>query len=238
MNSAVPRPAAISASSSRASAEAGRALIRGYHKPIMIAGGLGNVRRSHVEKHDVVVGAPLVVLGGPSMLIGLGGGAASSVGSGAELVRSGLCVRAARQPRDAAPRARSDRSLLGARRARIPILLIHDVGAGGLSNALPEAIAHSRSRRAHRSAQDSERRVGTVAHGDLVQRGAGALRAGARPRAASRSSPPCASASAARLPWWAKITGDGLLNVIGSAVRTPDAGRLCRSRCCWARRRA
>ena len=57
-------------------------LVRGYHKPIMIAGGLGNVRRSDVEKREVVEGAPLVVLGGPAMLIGLGGGAASSVGSG------------------------------------------------------------------------------------------------------------------------------------------------------------
>jgi len=62
--------------------ESGRTVIRGYHKPIMIAGGLGNVRPEHVEKKDVVVGAPLIVLGGPSMLIGLGGGAASSVGSG------------------------------------------------------------------------------------------------------------------------------------------------------------
>src|SRR5579884_1901344 len=57
--------------------------VRGYHKPIMIAGGLGNIRREHVEKGEVPVGAKLVVLGGPAMLIGLGGGAASSVGSGA-----------------------------------------------------------------------------------------------------------------------------------------------------------
>jgi phosphoribosylformylglycinamidine synthase len=56
--------------------------IRGYHKPIMVAGGLGSVRRQNVEKKEVVIGAPLIVLGGPSMLIGLGGGAASSVGSG------------------------------------------------------------------------------------------------------------------------------------------------------------
>jgi phosphoribosylformylglycinamidine synthase len=56
---------------------------RGYHKPIMIAGGVGNVRRMHVEKADVPPGAKVVVLGGPAMLIGLGGGAASSVGSGA-----------------------------------------------------------------------------------------------------------------------------------------------------------
>src|SRR5258706_843243 len=55
---------------------------RGYHKPIMMAGGLGNIRRMHVEKGEVSVGANLVVLGGPGMLIGLGGGAASSLGSG------------------------------------------------------------------------------------------------------------------------------------------------------------
>src|SRR5262245_38306819 len=60
-----------------------RAGLRGYHKPIMIAGGLGNVRREHVEKCDIPAGAKIVVLGGPAMLIGLGGGAASSVGSGA-----------------------------------------------------------------------------------------------------------------------------------------------------------
>ena len=57
--------------------------VRGYHKPIMIAGGLGNVRRNHVEKCEIPVGAKIVVLGGPAMLIGLGGGAASSVNSGA-----------------------------------------------------------------------------------------------------------------------------------------------------------
>ena len=58
-------------------------VVRGYHKPIMIAGGVGNVRRMHVDKRPVPAGAPLVLLGGPAMLIGLGGGAASSQGSGA-----------------------------------------------------------------------------------------------------------------------------------------------------------
>ena len=90
--------------------------VRGYHKPIMIAGGLGNVRRAHVHKGEVPVGAKLVVLGGPAMLIGLGGGAASSVGSGASACGPGFRLRAARQSRDRAPRAGSDRSLLGARR--------------------------------------------------------------------------------------------------------------------------
>ena len=56
--------------------------MRGYHKPIMIAGGFGNIREDHVEKGDYLVGAKLIVLGGPAMLIGLGGGAASSMASG------------------------------------------------------------------------------------------------------------------------------------------------------------
>ena len=62
--------------------ESGLMEMRGYHKPIMIAGGLGNIRESHVLKGDIPVGAKLIVLGGPAMLIGLGGGAASSMASG------------------------------------------------------------------------------------------------------------------------------------------------------------
>ena len=123
--------------------EGGRMVIRGYHKPIMIAGGLGNVRRPDVEKKDVVVGAPLVVLGGPSMLIGLGGGAASSVGSG----QSSSDLDFASVQRGNAEIQRRAQEVIdrcwGMGEAN-PILLIHDVGAGGLSNALPEAIAHSR----------------------------------------------------------------------------------------------
>jgi phosphoribosylformylglycinamidine synthase len=123
--------------------ESGRTVIRGYHKPIMIAGGLGNVRRPDVEKKDVVVGAPLIVLGGPSMLIGLGGGAASSVGSG----QSSSDLDFASVQRGNAEIQRRAQEVIdrctGLGDAN-PILLIHDVGAGGLSNALPEAIAHSR----------------------------------------------------------------------------------------------
>jgi phosphoribosylformylglycinamidine synthase len=114
----------------------------GYHKPIMIAGGLGNVRRSDVEKKDVVVGAHLVVLGGPAMLIGLGGGAASSVGSG----QSSSDLDFASVQRANAEIQRRAQEVIDrcwALGAENPILLIHDVGAGGLSNALPEAIAHS-----------------------------------------------------------------------------------------------
>ncbi len=119
-----------------------RDVIRGYHKPIMIAGGLGNVRRNHVEKREVVVGAPLVVLGGPSMLIGLGGGAASSVGSGQSSSDLDFASVQRGNP-EIQRRAQEVIDRCWALGDANPILLIHDVGAGGLSNALPEAIAHS-----------------------------------------------------------------------------------------------
>jgi phosphoribosylformylglycinamidine synthase len=117
--------------------------LRGYHKPIMIAGGLGNVRRAHVDKGEVPVGAKLVVLGGPAMLIGLGGGAASSVGSGSS---SADLDFASVQRGNAEMQRRAQEVIdhcwsLGEDN---PIALIHDVGAGGLSNAVPEAVAHSR----------------------------------------------------------------------------------------------
>ncbi len=120
----------------------GPAAIRGYHKPIMVAGGLGSVRRQDVEKKEVVVGAPLIVLGGPAMLIGLGGGAASSVGSG----QSSSELDFASVQRGNAEIQRRAQEVIDrcvALGEANPILLIHDVGAGGLSNALPEAIAHS-----------------------------------------------------------------------------------------------
>jgi phosphoribosylformylglycinamidine synthase len=123
--------------------DAAGGVVRGYHKPIMIAGGLGNVRRDQVEKKDVVVGAPLVVLGGPAMLIGLGGGAASSLGSG----QSSSDLDFASVQRGNAEMQRRAQEVIDrccALGEANPILLIHDVGAGGLSNALPEAIAHSR----------------------------------------------------------------------------------------------
>ena len=124
------------------SLEAGRAVVRGYHKPIMIAGGLGSVRRGHVEKKDVLVGAPLVVLGGPSMLIGLGGGAASSVDSGQSSSDLDFASVQRGNP-EIQRRAQEVIDRCWEQGDANPILLIHDVGAGGLSNALPEAIAHS-----------------------------------------------------------------------------------------------
>jgi phosphoribosylformylglycinamidine synthase len=120
-----------------------RRVIRGYHKPIMVAGGLGNVRRKHVEKREAAVGAPLVVLGGPAMLIGLGGGAASSLGSGQSSSDLDFASVQRGNP-EIQRRAQEVIDRCWAQGEANPILLIHDVGAGGLSNALPEAIAHSR----------------------------------------------------------------------------------------------
>ncbi len=117
--------------------------VRGYHKPIMIAGGVGNVRRAHVEKGEVPLGAKIVVLGGPAMLIGLGGGAASSVGSGASSAALDFASVQRGNP-EIQRRAQEVIDRCWALGAENPILLIHDVGAGGLSNAVPEVVAHSR----------------------------------------------------------------------------------------------
>jgi phosphoribosylformylglycinamidine synthase len=122
---------------------AGGTRARGYHKPIMIAGGLGNVRRDQALKGEVSVGARLVVLGGPAMLIGLGGGAASSVGSGASHAELDFASVQRGNP-EIQRRAQEVIDRCWALGADNPIELIHDVGAGGLSNAVPEAVAHSR----------------------------------------------------------------------------------------------
>jgi phosphoribosylformylglycinamidine synthase len=119
--------------------------VRGYHKPIMIAGGLGNVRRNHVEKCEIPVGAKIVVLGGPAMLIGLGGGAASSVNSGASSADLDFASVQRGNP-EIQRRAQEVIDRCTARWNQNPMLLIHDVGAGGLSNAVPEAVAHTPGR--------------------------------------------------------------------------------------------
>jgi phosphoribosylformylglycinamidine synthase len=115
---------------------------RGYHKPIMIAGGLGNIRRNHVEKAVVPLGAKLVVLGGPAMLIGLGGGAASSMASGVSSADLDFASVQRGNP-EIERRAQEVIDRCWALGDHNPIALIHDVGAGGLSNAVPEAVAHS-----------------------------------------------------------------------------------------------
>jgi phosphoribosylformylglycinamidine synthase len=113
--------------------------VRGYHKPIMVAGGYGNIRGEHVQKAGFPAGSPIVVLGGPAMLIGLGGGAASSVASGA----SHEDLDFGSVQRDNAEMQRRCQEVIDACWAlgeNNPILSIHDVGAGGLSNALPELV--------------------------------------------------------------------------------------------------
>ena len=116
--------------------------LRGYHKPIMIAGGLGNIRRGDVEKSAVPVGAQIIVLGGPAMRIGLGGGAASSVGSGSSSAQLDFASVQRGNP-EIQRRAQEVIDRCWALGRSNPIVLIHDVGAGGLSNAVPEAVAHS-----------------------------------------------------------------------------------------------
>ena len=113
--------------------------IRGYHKPIMLAGGLGNIRREHIEKGEVHEGDKLVVLGGPAMLIGLGGGAASSMDSGTGEENLDF----ASVQRDNPEMERRCQEVIDrcwALGGENPIAFIHDVGAGGLSNAMPELV--------------------------------------------------------------------------------------------------
>ncbi|WP_372811157.1 phosphoribosylformylglycinamidine synthase [Pseudoalteromonas nigrifaciens] len=113
--------------------------VRGYHKPIMLAGGLGNIRTDHVQKGEIPVGAKLIALGGPAMNIGLGGGAASSMASG----QSNEDLDFASVQRENPEMERRCQEVidkcwqLGDEN---PIAFIHDVGAGGLSNAFPELV--------------------------------------------------------------------------------------------------
>jgi phosphoribosylformylglycinamidine synthase len=116
---------------------------RGYHKPIMLAGGVGQVREIHVTKARPAAGAKLVVLGGPAMLIGLGGGAASSQGSGAGEESLDFASVQRGNP-EMQRRAQEVIDACWALGADNPIGAIHDVGAGGLSNAVPEIVEHSR----------------------------------------------------------------------------------------------
>jgi len=117
--------------------------IRGYHKPIMLAGGYGMIRNDHVHKHTIPAGSALIVLGGPAMLIGLGGGAASSMASGS----SDAVLDFASVQRDNPEMQRRCQEVINACWAlgsTNPIISIHDVGAGGLSNALPELVSASK----------------------------------------------------------------------------------------------
>ncbi|MEN9841196.1 MAG: hypothetical protein RL376_996, partial [Verrucomicrobiota bacterium] len=113
--------------------------LRGYHKPIMLAGGLGNIREGHIKKGAILPGDKLIVLGGPCMLIGLGGGAASSMASGSGQENLDF----ASVQRDNAEMERRAQEVIDrcwALGDENPISFIHDVGAGGVSNALPELV--------------------------------------------------------------------------------------------------
>ena len=114
-------------------------LDRGYHKPIMLAGGMGNIRRALVQKKPIPSGSLVVQLGGPAMRIGLGGGAASSLASGSNA--EGLDFDSVQRAN--AEMQRRCQEVIDACVAlgdQNPILSIHDIGAGGLSNGCPELV--------------------------------------------------------------------------------------------------
>ncbi|MNZ22756.1 Phosphoribosylformylglycinamidine synthase [compost metagenome] len=113
--------------------------VRGYHKPIMLAGGLGNIRAEHVQKGEISIGGKLIVLGGPAMLIGLGGGAASSMATGSSSADLDFASVQRENP-EMERRCQEVIDRCWQMGDNNPIKFIHDVGAGGLSNALPELI--------------------------------------------------------------------------------------------------
>jgi phosphoribosylformylglycinamidine synthase len=113
---------------------------RGYHKPIMVAGGMGNIKRRHVHKKDIPPRALVIQLGGPALRIGLGGGAASSMGSGSNAENLDFDS----VQRDNAEIQRRCQEVINGCMAlddANPMLSLHDIGAGGLSNGCPELIA-------------------------------------------------------------------------------------------------
>ncbi len=117
----------------------GKTEVRGYHKPIMLAGGVGNISAQHSHKNPIPAGAALIQLGGPAMLIGLGGGAASSMdtGSNTENLDFDSVQRGNPELQRRAQEVIDRCWQLGEKN---PILSIHDVGAGGISNAFPELV--------------------------------------------------------------------------------------------------
>jgi len=113
--------------------------VRGYHKPMMLAGGMGHIEAEHIHKLPIPPGAKLIVLGGPAMRIGLGGGAASSVATGQSTADLDYASVQRANP-EMQRRCQEVIDTCWALGSDNPILSIHDVGAGGLSNALPELV--------------------------------------------------------------------------------------------------
>ena len=126
--------------------------VRGYHKPIMLAGGVGSIPAQQSFKSDVPAGALLVQIGGPGMLIGLGGGAASSMNTGSNIADLDF-DSVQRGNAEIQRRAQEVIDRCWALGKANPILSIHDVGAGGLSNALPELV-HGAGRGGHINLRD------------------------------------------------------------------------------------
>ncbi len=113
--------------------------VRGYHKPIMLAGGVGNISDSHSFKSNIPAGAALIQLGGPAMLIGLGGGAASSMDTGSNTENLDFDSVQRGNP-ELQRRAQEVIDRCWQMGDKNPIVSIHDVGAGGISNAFPELV--------------------------------------------------------------------------------------------------
>ena len=197
---------------------------RGYHKPIMIAGGLGNVRAG--QRREGAFPARREAHRARRPRDADRSRRRRRVVAWQRRERGGarLRVGAARQRRDAAPRAGSHRRVLRRSATRTRSLSIHDVGAGGLSNAVPEIVDHSGCGARHRSARDSERRARHEPDGDLVQRSAGALRARDRRARRSSVSPRCATRERCPFAVIGELTGEARL-VVRDATARQCAGR-------------
>ena len=207
--------------------------VRGYHKPIMIAGGLGNIAPGHAHKSALAAGMLLIQLGGPGMLIGMGGGAASSMATGANAADLDF-DSVQRGNAEMQRRAQEVIDRCWQLRDANPIRSIHDVGAGGLSNALPELVhgggvggtfdlraSRPKRRRCRRARSGATKRRSVTCSRSL--------------RPTSIASPPSARASDARsrsLARRPRIGGSSFATRVSTTRRS-----TCRSTCCSASRR-
>jgi len=207
---------------------------RGYHKPIMLAGGLGNIRRAQVDKGEVPAGANLVVLGGPALLIGLGGGAASSLGSGASSLDLDFASVQRGNP-EMQRRAQEVIDRCWALGGDNPIRLIHDVGAGGSPTRCPRPWRTAGGAALSNCARCRPTKPACrhLSCGAMRRRNATYCASTTTDSSDSRSS---ARASAARM----RSSGVPPATGVWSLPIAPSAtGRwICRSTCCWACHRA
>ena len=186
--------------------------VRGYHKPIMIAGGVGNIAACTSRSREVPPGAKLIVLGGPAMLIGLGGGAASSMGSGTSAEDLDFASVQRGNP-EIERRAQEVIDQCWALGEANPILLDSRRRRGRSVERDSGIDRAQRSRRPLRPARGADRRARHVAAGDLVQRGAGALRARHRARISSNASRALCERERCPFAVVGETTDDGWLKV-------------------------